>query len=508
MALAPRLDLRQSQQLVMTPQLQQAIRLLAMSNLELENWLADAIDGNPLLDSGDDDARGDAGGDDDRGGGDGHDGGNSDEDWSDDGPAADVPDASAVERDWAQDGTAPLTDQIDADFAADTFHHDCAIDAVLPGGSGSDGEDSLFDRIAAPSATLHDHLLGQAGEIFDGAERVIAHQLIGMIGEAGYLHGSTIDLAEALGVPHAAVLAVLARVQQFDPSGVGARDLAECLAIQAREADRYDPAMARLIDNLDLLARGALPQLRRLCGVDEEDMADMIRELRAYDPKPGARFGGAPPQTVVPDILVRARGDGWAVELNGATLPRLLVNRRYYAELSRRDGGRSKGWLADQLAEANWLVRALDQRQQTILRVASEIVVQQDGFFRHGVAMMRALTLRQVAEAIDMHESTVSRVTSGKYLSCPRGLFELKYFFSSGVASASGDGSVSAEAIKNRITQLIASEAPGAILSDDAIAAMLVDEGHQIARRTVVKYREAMGIGSSVQRRRQKALAG
>jgi RNA polymerase sigma-54 factor len=297
-------------------------------------------------------------------------------------------------------------------------------------------------------------------------------------------------------------------VQSFDPSGVGARDLAECIAIQAREADRYDPAMATLIAHLDLLAKGALPQLRRICGVDEEDMADMIRELRGYDPKPGLRFGGGTAEPVVPDLFVRPVKAGWAIEINGATLPRLLVNRRYYTELVKGAGGKNRAWLSDQLAEANWLVRALDQRQRTIVKVATEIVKQQEGFFQRGVSAMRPLTLRQVAEAIGMHESTVSRVTSNKYLSCPRGLFELKYFFSSGIAAVGGDGAASAEAIKSRIAKLIEGEDGRAILSDDAIAALLAKEGHDIARRTVVKYREAMGIGSSVQRRRQKALAG
>ena len=234
----------------------------------------------------------------------------------------------------------------------------------------------------------------------------------------------------------------------------------------------------------------------------------MIRELRGYDPKPGLRFGGTAMQAVVPDLYVRQTAKGWAVEVNSGTLPRLLVNRRYYTELAKDAAAKSKAWLSEQLAGANWLVRALDQRQRTIVKVASEIVKQQEGFFLHGVAHMRPLTLRQVAEAIGMHESTVSRVTSNKYLSCARGLFELKYFFSSGISATEGDGAVSAEAVKSRIKAMIEAEDPKAILSDETIAQKLSAEGHDIARRTVVKYREAMGYGSSVQRRRQKALAG
>ncbi|HEX8216657.1 MAG TPA: RNA polymerase sigma-54 factor, partial [Allosphingosinicella sp.] len=277
---------------------------------------------------------------------------------------------------------------------------------------------------------------------------------------------------------------------------------------QAKEADRYDPAMARLIDNLDYLAKGNLGALRRICGVDEEDLADMIRELRAYDPKPGCKFlkSEAAEASVVPDVFVGRRAGGWAIELNNATLPRLLVNRSYYTELS---GGaqdrKSKAWLSECLQSANWLVKALDQRARTIVKVATEIVKQQDGFFRQGVSQLRPLTLRQVAEAIGMHESTVSRVTSNKYLSCDRGLFELKYFFRSGIQSNDGGDAASSEAVKSHIKALIAGEGLQ-VLSDDQLVEMLRARGFDIARRTVAKYREAMGIGSSVQRRRQNAI--
>lgn len=491
MALGPRLDLRQSQSLVMTPQLQQAIKLLALSNLELEDYLADALASNPLLemDGGDDAAPAEA-------------------------PADAPADGGALDggADTQLGGDAPLGDDLDVDFAAETFHHDSASDMMAGTGSsesgGPTGEAVDFDGFAAADADLHQHLLAQAGERFGGIALLVAEQLIGAIDETGYLRADLGEIAERLGVARALVEEVLAQVQQFDPSGVGARDLAECIAIQAREADRYDPAMATLIAHLDLLAKGALPQLRRICGVDDEDMADMIRELRGYDPKPGLRFGGGLAEPVVPDIFVRPARGGWAIELNNDTLPRLLVNRRYYAELAKGAAAKSRAWLSEQLADANWLVRALDQRQRTIVKVASEIVKQQEGFFTRGVSAMRPLTLRQVAEAIAMHESTVSRVTSNKYLACPRGIFELKYFFSSGIAATDGEGAASAEAIKSRIAKLIEGEDARAILSDDAIAALLAKEGHDIARRTVVKYREAMGIGSSVQRRRQRALAG
>jgi RNA polymerase sigma-54 factor len=301
--------------------------------------------------------------------------------------------------------------------------------------------------------------------------------------------------------------AALTQLQCFDPTGIGARNLSECIALQAKEADRYDPAMARLIDNLDLVARGGFDQLKRLCKVDDEDLRDMLTELRGYNPKPGSHFGEEEAQAVTPDIFLTPRGDGWAVELNSANLPRLLVNRSYAAELGANGADKAtKEWLNEALAEANWLIKAMDQRQRTIIKTVAEIVKQQDGFFRGGIAYLRPLTLRQVAEAIDMHESTVSRVTSNKYLSCNRGLFELKFFFSSGVASDDGEGA-SAEAVKSHIKTLISSEGDK-ILSDDKLVDLLKAQGFDLARRTVAKYREALGIGSSVQRRRSKKMGG
>ncbi len=493
MSLAPRLDLRQSQSLVMTPQLQQAIRLLALSNLEIEGFLAEEIEKNPLLESGGSD---------------------------DDGPALDAPEPAPSGEPAGSDELLGLGaasgESLDLDLG-DTFHHDSASDGVgsldgslglaATGGGGFEDAPDL-DALASADVSLVDHLLQQAGACVAGADLFIASAIIDQIDDCGYLSGSLLDIANRLGVPLARVESVLTIVQTFDPSGVGARSLAECLAIQAREADRYDPCIARLLDHLDLLARGALPQLRRICEVDEEDLADMIRELRGYDPKPGCRFGGERTQSVVPDLFVAPRGDGWAVEINGATLPRVLVNRGYFAELSAGGNKSSKAWLSDCLASANWLVKALDQRQRTILKVATEIVKQQEAFFRHGVAHLRPLTLAKVAEAIEMHESTVSRVTSNKYLSCPRGLFELKFFFTSAIQSADGGEAVSALAVKEAIRTLIAAEDPKKILSDDTLVELLNAKGFDIARRTVAKYREAIGLGSSVQRRRQKALGG
>ncbi len=494
MALGPRLDLRQSQSLVMTPQLQQAIRLLALSNLEVEAFIAEEIEKNPLLEAV-----------------------SSDADTSGSDEAGDEPqrqDAGPIDTVRLIDGESSAHEQLDVDLGAETFHHDSAADGGPENRSSGDssldtggetGEGLDFDSIAANLPTLQEHLLDQACLTFAGVDLLIARHLIDLVDEAGYLSASSLEIADRLGVSKADVERVLSGVQGFDPTGVCARTLSECLALQAREADRYDPAMARLIDNLELLAQGRLAQLQRMCGVDAEDMEDMVRELRNYDPKPGLRFGGERLQAVTPDVIIRSEGAGWHVEVNSANLPRLLVNRSYSAELGQTDKA-CKSWLNECLANAHWLVKALDQRQRTIVKVATEIVRHQDGFFRHGVAHLRPLTLRQIAEIVEMHESTISRVTSNKYLSCERGLFELKYFFTSSISASDGGEAVSAEAVKNAIRTMINAEQSDAILSDDTLVEMLNGQGFDIARRTVAKYRESMGIGSSVQRRRAKAL--
>ncbi|USI74169.1 RNA polymerase factor sigma-54 [Sphingomonas morindae] len=483
MGLGPRLDLRQTQSLVMTPQLQQAIKLLALSNLEIEAFVAEELEKNPLIEAGGEDG------------------------------AAEIAETIEPVADPLPDSLAGGGEQaLDIDPGEERFQ-DSAADAMAgmaatAGGSGEDAPD--LDQFAAALPTLAEHLDQQIGTLCSGEDLAIARHLIACLDEAGYVAVPLDEVAARLGQPLARVERALAAVQSLDPTGVGARDLAECLALQAREADRYDPAMATLIGHLDLLARGQIAALRRLCGVDEEDFADMVRELRAYDPKPGARFAAAEASPVVPDIFVTATtAGGWSVELNAATLPRLIVNRRYQAELGHaaRDPA-SKAWLAECATSANWLIKALDQRARTIVRVATEIVRLQDGFFRHGVEQLRPLTLRTVAEAIGMHESTVSRVTSNKYLACGRGLFELKYFFTSAIQAADGGQAASAAAVKNHIARLIAEEPADAVLSDDALVDLLRARGFDIARRTVAKYREALGLGSSVQRRRQRRIAG
>ena len=480
MGLGPSIQLRHSQQLVMTPQLTQAIKLLALSNLELEAVIAEEMAKNPLLEMGS-----------------GDDGETTPE------PIAEEAAAPSLTDELIPGGNADDR-PLDFDFNEQALETDSFADVTMTAGGG-EGFD--FERLEAGATSLAEHLLAQLHGS-SGPAALLAEILIEQLDSNGYLATPLADIAADSGASLAEAEQALALVQDLDPPGVGARNLAECLALQARAADRYDPAMPRLIDNLDLLAKGRMGDLKRICGVDDEDLADMVRELRDYDPKPGGRFSSEGAEQVTPDVLIRRIGTTFAIELNSAALPRLLINRRYYQELKTGPHDkRSKAWLSECLASANWLVRALDQRARTIVKVVSEIVKTQQAFFDRGPEALKPLTLRQVAEAIEMHESTVSRVTSNKYMLCERGLFELKYFFGSGVGSTGAEGEgAAAEAVKAAIREIIDRETE--ILSDDAIAALLKQRGFDCARRTVVKYRESMGIGSSVQRRRQRKIAG
>lgn len=343
-------------------------------------------------------------------------------------------------------------------------------------------------------------------DVTEPVDRLIGFHLIHMVDEAGYLSGDLNHVAEQVGCDVARVEATLAVLQNFDPPGIFARDLAECLALQLRELDRLDPAMQALLDNLDLVARHDQAALLSKCGVDEEDLADMVHEIRALDPKPAQAFTHEVTQSVVPDVFVRpGPNGGWSIELNGDTLPRVLVNQQYYAEVTKQTSSRSdKTYIAEQLSTANWLVKSLEQRATTILKVATELVRQQDGFLEKGIQHLRPLTLRNIAQAIDMHESTVSRVTANKYMSTPRGIYQMKYFFTSAISSSTGDVSLSAESVRHRIRELIDAEEVTAVLSDDKIVELLRQENIDIARRTVAKYREALRIPSSVDRRRLK----
>ena len=534
MALTQRLEFRQSQSLVMTPQLMQAIKLLQLSNLDLSTFVEDELERNPLLERASDGSEpavaGEAGPEraeftdhaqdhshDDSFSG--HDGGSDSSDYSDrsggdsfDAPAPDewmnreLGSRSEIEQ-TLDTGLENVFSEEPSEAAARNAQ-DAAPTSYTEWGGGASSDDSYnLEAFVAAEITLGSHLAEQLAVAFTSPKlRMIGQYLIDLVDEAGYLPPDLGGVGERLGAVAADVETVIGVLQKFDPPGVCARSLSECLAIQLREQNRYDPAMQALVEHLDLLAKRDIGSLRKICGVDDEDLADMIGEIRRLDPKPGLKYGSARTQTVVPDVYVRPGPDGgWHVELNSDTLPRVLVNQVYYSELTktiRKDG--DKSYFTDCMQNATWLVRALDQRARTILKVATEIVRQQDGFFTQGVAHLRPLNLKAVADAIQMHESTVSRVTANKYMATNRGSFELKYFFTASIASADGGEAHSAEAVRHHIKLLIDGESPTVILSDDTIVERLRDAGIDIARRTVAKYREAMRIPSSVQRRRDK----
>jgi RNA polymerase sigma-54 factor len=499
MAITQRLEIRQGQSLVMTPQLQQAIKLLQLSNMELADYVDQELERNPLLERDDSESAP-----------------TDERETPDAAPAgeSEALDAALTREDFSK---SEDMDVERSDLHAEDYEPSAAAAApntpltdwttARTGGSLDGDGDNSFERSLSQSLTLKDHLTEQltiAGLAPD--MRLVGAALIDAIDEAGYLRADLAETATRLGAPLEAVEEVLRVVQGFDPTGVGARDLAECLALQLRERDRFDPAMQILVANLHMVARREISALSALCGVDAEDIGDMIAEIKGLTPKPGLTFGAEPVQPVVPDVFVREGPDGgWHVELNADTLPRLLVNSRYYIKVATSAREKeTKAYVTDCLNNANWLVKSLDQRARTILKVSSEIVRQQDGFLTYGVRHLRPLNLRTVADAISMHESTVSRVTSNKYISTPRGVFELKYFFTAAIQSVGGAESHSAEAVRDRIREMIDKESCDEILSDDRIVALLTADGVNIARRTVAKYREAMRIPSSVERRRLK----
>jgi RNA polymerase sigma-54 factor len=516
MAVTQRLELRQGQSLVMTPQLQQAIKLLQLSHLDLAAYVERELEQNPLLERDESDV--DTG-----------DGEASAEEASqrcekDDAEPADSLDPTTAEplpprdqapldTDYANESTNDATDDWPGDWPGD-WPSDGAGGGGFQnfgkssGRIGDTGGDAGGEQRLSSEQSLRDLLLEQLQmDLNDPTDRIIGLHLIDQLDEAGYLVADFPALAEMLGCKEARLEATLERLQRFEPSGVFARNLRECLALQLADRDRLDPAMSQLIENLDLLARRDFAALKRRCHVDDEDLADMIAEIRALDPKPALAFDHKMAEPVVPDVFVRrrARGD-WVLELNSDTLPRVLVNHRYYSRVNAKAHGQeARGYLSERFQSANWLIKALHQRATTILKVTEEIVRQQENFLERGVQFLRPMTLRQIAEAIEMHESTVSRVTANKYMSTPRGICELKYFFTSSISGVSDGVTHSAEAVRQRIKDLVDGETAASVLSDDGLVERLREEGIDIARRTVAKYREAMRIPSSVQRRRDKA---
>ncbi|MBL8661055.1 MAG: RNA polymerase factor sigma-54 [Rhodospirillales bacterium] len=505
MVLGPRLDLRQTQALVMTPQLQQAIKLLQFSSLELSAYVDQQLEQNPLLEAGEAPTAGDEAG------------GTGDAPPADAADGNDGGDPRALDRALADDSPDYAGAGIDSDFYDNVFDNSVgAGDAGSDVGGGAtwqsrngtfDDRAIAFEDMLAGGTSLREVLSGQlAVDIVDPAERLIGHYLIDLLDDAGYLSADLSLVSDALGCSQAQVEATLAKLQTFEPAGIFARSLAECLGLQLADRGRLDIAMQTLLDHLDLVAKRDWASLARICGVEHGQILKMAAEIRTLSPKPALAFDHVVSQPVVPDVMMRPQqSGGWVVELNSETLPRVLVNNQYYVKLNRSARTREdKQYIAECMQTANWLVKSLHQRATTILKVSAEIVRQQESFFINGVHSLRPLILRDIAEAIGMHESTVSRVTSNKFMATPRGIFELKYFFTHAVGGLRGGDIHSAESVRHHIKALIEAETVGGILSDDGLADLLQKEGIDIARRTVAKYREAMGIPSSVQRRREK----
>ncbi len=508
MALSPRIELKLSQSLVMTPQLQQAIKLLQYSNIDLVDFVSQEIEKNPLLEHGD----------------------SENSTSRPDEAASGVTEATPVAT--ADDYlNNPGAENLNSEAALDTnfdnvFNNDCSIDAapanltnndlglssksMIGGGGSFEQSDFTMDLRLSENISLSDHLLEQLNLLSEEAnDKIIIRFLIGMLDEAGYLSESVDLIAERFGCDIDEIERIVTIAQTMEPVGVFARSLSECLKIQQKNNDRLDPAMEIFLDNLDYLARRDYNALMRLCNIDTEDLKDMIKEIQALNPKPGLAFSTSISQTVIPDVFIRKNPKGnWIVELNSETLPKVLFNNHYLAEIkSQTTDKQAKEYIAECAASANWLVKALDQRARTILKVSTELVKHQGNFFDRGVKHLKPLNLKTIADAIEMHESTVSRVTSNKFIATNRGIFEMKYFFTTAISAMEGGESHSSESVKHTIQALIDAEEPEKILSDDKLVNILKSEGIDIARRTVAKYREALNIPSSIQRRRIKNAA-
>jgi RNA polymerase sigma-54 factor len=499
-AASPKLELRQGQSLVMTQQLQQSIKLLQLSSIELAEYIEQELEKNPLLtveEASELPAESDS------------------EDKSDDEGADEIAegvDGNEESSDilLSQNGESNEWNSEDAgdDESNDSNYSDLHYTGMRV--NSDDDDDMSPERNITKAISLKEHLLEQLHvEIEDPMQRMIGLHLIDMLDDSGYVQDELKQVASLLSCDLILVEETLKLLQQFDPVGVFARNLQECITLQLKEKDRFDPAMQKLVEHLDLLAKGELGTLCKVCAVDHEDLRQMISEIKALNPRPASGFMVNDVQTVVPDIfLKRTKNNGWQVELNNSVLPRVLVNRQYHAQLTGKTRDKmEKKYLSDQMMSANWLIKALDQRANTILKVTTEIVKRQDGFFRNGIRYLKPLTLKDVADEVELHESTVSRVTSNKYLSTHRGTYELKYFFTSTIQNSNGGEDYSSRTVMHLIKELVDKEIPSDILSDDTISSILKERGIECARRTVTKYREEMGIGSSVQRRREKKVS-
>ena len=481
MKLAGAHQLRQKQSVVITAQLQQAISLLTMTNIELSAYLESQAEENPFLDC-----------------------------------------EPPVETTTELPAVVEPVDMAKGEVAADGPIRDSDYDnqfetGVIEVGRGTKmgpRDDEGFDPLslqATEDLSLYAHLTAEMLKIgFSAKDQLIAQSLIDAVELSGWLGQTVADIAASLMVAETCVETVLLRLQEIEPAGLFARDLRDCLCLQAKDRGILSADFRVLLDNLALLAEGDLKRIRKLANVSPERMSEMLRQLRALDPKPGTQFSGRSDPIQPPDLIVTRTPDGWKVELNHSTLPAIRV-RKGYAKQMMQTGRRdlpSSNFITERIASARWLDRAIAQRNETTIRVGAAIVHQQQDFFERGVAFLKPLVLRDVADAISMHESTISRVTANLMMATPQGTFRLKDFFSAAITMDGNDEGEAATAIRHKLKKLIDSEASENPLSDDTLVKILGGTGIRIARRTVAKYREKLNIPSSFERKRQAALSG
>lgn len=509
-------ELRQSQQLVMTQQLQQSIKLLQLSAIELAEFIELEIEKNPLLSRDDTTPDGEPASEE-----------YADKEWQETSNSAESTqdETAAISQefespDWEKSAgefepQSIYDDEFNADYADATegaYSRVSAGSGESVGTSGfvEDEEGNSLEQTYAKDRSLREHLLEQLHvDIVDPAMRLIGTQLIDLLDESGYLRESTESIATILGADCELVEQTILAMQRFEPLGVFARSLSECLRIQLEEKGRLDVPMEKFLSHMHLLAEGNVLALRKTCGVDDEELQLIIADVRSCNPRPANQFIHDIAEAITPDVLIRKSRQGWLIELNPEALPRVLANQSYFTEMTQKlQDKEAKKYLTEQWQNASWLVKALDQRAQTMLKVSREIVKQQEKFFLHGIRFLKPLVLKDIAAAIEMHESTVSRVTTSKFMSTPRGTFEMKYFFNSTIGGSIGDAEFSSKTVMYYIKELVDSESSKEILSDDAIVTLLKDRNIDVARRTITKYREAMNIPSSVVRRRQKNSVG
>lgn len=494
-------EFRQAQSLVMTQALQQSIKLLQLSTAELNEFIDEEIEKNPLLSR--EDAEGEA----------------TPSESEVQATAETSEEGAETRADAAEVNVSDSDYSVNESLTEDSYGDEWSegeishISAGAQGGGGAfeDNEEGFgIESASARDQTLRDFLLEQIHmDISNPAELLIAEKLTDMLDDAGYLREDVSELAKLLGATKAEIEAVIAKLQQMEPVGVFARSLSECLRLQLKDMDRLDPFMEAFLDNIEMMASGDVAGLRKKCNADAEDFAQMMEDIRRCNPKPGLGFACEDVQAVIPDVIVRrAKGGGWHLELNPDAMPRVLINRQYAANVGVKTGDKeAKKFVSEQMANANWLIKALDQRANTILKVATAIVESQEKFLVHGIRFLKPLVLKDIAAAVSMHESTISRVTTAKFMATPRGTLELKFFFTSSINAGTGANDFSSKTVQYYIKELVNAESPKDILSDDAIVKRLKDRNIDVARRTVTKYREEMGIPSSVIRRRQKANA-